>query len=49
MKKQSLQYFILLMGFALVGLVALQIYWVSVAWQVNQERFKQGVHDALIN
>lgn len=47
MKKQSLQYFILLMGFALVGLVALQIYWVNVAWQVNQERFKQGVHDAL--
>ncbi len=47
MKKQALQYFILLMGFALVGLAALQAYWVSVAWQVNQEKFRQGVHAAL--
>ncbi len=35
------------MGFALVGLVVLQAYWLNMAWQVNEARFKQGVHEAL--
>ncbi len=35
------------MGFALVGLVGLQAYWLNMAWQVNEARFKQGVHEAL--
>ncbi len=47
MKKRNLRYFILLMAFALVGLTALQFYWVNVALEANRERFEQNVHEAL--
>ena len=47
MKKQRLRYFILLMTFALVGLIALQFYWVIVSIEINRERFTQNVHEAL--
>ena len=35
------------MGFALIGLVGLQFYWVNQAYEVNRERFRIHVHDAL--
>ncbi|NJL11941.1 MAG: HAMP domain-containing histidine kinase [Microscillaceae bacterium] len=47
MKKQNLQIFIALIAIALVGLVALQAYWVNLAASVNHERFRQSVHKAL--
>ncbi|MDX2301592.1 MAG: HAMP domain-containing sensor histidine kinase [Microscillaceae bacterium] len=47
MKKQKLRYFIFLMTFAMVGLIALQFYWVNVSIEVNRERFTQNVHEAL--
>ncbi|GAB4395138.1 MAG: hypothetical protein OHK0053_00280 [Microscillaceae bacterium] len=47
MKKQNLKIFIALIATALVGLVALQAYWVNLAASVNHERFRQSVHKAL--
>ncbi|NJO03463.1 MAG: hypothetical protein HC880_18860 [Bacteroidia bacterium] len=47
MKNRRLRYFILLLSFALVGLIALQFYWLNIAVEVNREQFQQNVHEAL--
>jgi two-component system phosphate regulon sensor histidine kinase PhoR len=47
MKKIRLPYLITLLTFALVGLIALQFYWIVMAMEVTRERFRQGVHTAL--
>lgn len=47
MKQQNFKSFIFLIAFSLIGLTALQCYWLAEALEVNQERFKQNVGQAL--
>lgn len=37
----------LLMGLALVGLISFQMYWINNAISISEDRFKDGVQDAL--
>jgi two-component system phosphate regulon sensor histidine kinase PhoR len=46
---KNLKYYIALMGFALVGLIALQFSWLNMAYQTNQEKFKYNIKSALHN
>ncbi|MCU0448003.1 MAG: HAMP domain-containing histidine kinase [Microscillaceae bacterium] len=47
MKGKNLKYFIVLLTLALIGLVALQFYWVTVALEVNHDTFEHDVHEVL--
>ncbi len=47
MTKASIRLIIMLMSIALLGLVGFQIYWISNALKVNEERFKKDVQEAL--
>lgn len=47
MKKGSVNIITLLASIALVGLIAIQVYWINNAINVNKERFEENVSDAL--
>ncbi len=47
MKKIALKWIISLMSFAIVGLIAFQLYWVDTVIKANDERFKKDVMEAL--
>jgi two-component system, OmpR family, phosphate regulon sensor histidine kinase PhoR len=47
MKSKNLKYFIALLTLALIGLIALQFYWVTVALEVNRDTFEHDVHEIL--
>jgi hypothetical protein len=47
MKKRQIQLIIALMTFALIGLIAFQLYWINHAIAVKNDRFNQSVHEAL--
>jgi two-component system, OmpR family, phosphate regulon sensor histidine kinase PhoR len=47
MKSKNLKYFIGLLTLALIGLIALQFYWVTVALEVNHDTFEHDVHEIL--
>ena len=47
MTKASIRLIIVLMSIALLGLVGFQVYWISNALKVNEERFKKDVQEAL--
>ena len=49
MKKSSVNLITLLASIALVGLVAIQVYWINNAIKVGKERFEENVSDALNN
>ncbi len=49
MKKSSVKLITLLTSIALVGLVAIQVYWINNAIKVGKERFEENVSDALNN
>ncbi|GEM_PF-6840821 len=47
MRKQTIVGIILLMAFALMGLMTLQIYWVSTALNLKEQEFDAEVYDAM--
>ncbi|MGK7394983.1 MAG: sensor histidine kinase [Candidatus Cyclobacteriaceae bacterium M3_2C_046] len=47
MKRSTLFMIIGLMSISLVGLISFQLYWISNAFQINEERFRQDVHEVL--
>ncbi|MDW7690418.1 ATP-binding protein [Flammeovirgaceae bacterium SG7u.111] len=47
LKKSSLLTTAVLLGFALVGLIVLQFYWLNVSVEVNNERFAHDVRSAM--
>ena len=47
MKRKTLRWIIGLMGFAMMGLIAFQLYWIDSLVAANEERFKKDVLDAL--
>ncbi len=49
LKKNILGFIISMMSIALIGLISLQIYWLSITVEVNEERFHQNVLHALDN
>jgi two-component system, OmpR family, phosphate regulon sensor histidine kinase PhoR len=49
MNRQRLVIIITLMSVALLGLIALQFYWVNNAVRLNEERFKQTIQEVLNN
>ncbi len=49
MSRQRLIFIIVLMSIALLGLIGLQFYWINNAISLNEERFKQTVHEVMNN
>ncbi len=49
MSRQRLIFIIALMSVALLGLIGLQFYWINNAIHLNEERFKQTVHEVMNN
>src|ERR1700745_1720219 len=49
MNKSSIRTATVVASLALVGLIAIQIYWVSNAMELGKERFEQSVNEALTN
>jgi two-component system phosphate regulon sensor histidine kinase PhoR len=47
MKKEHLYWIISLMGVALLGLIAFQLYWINNAIQINEQSFRKDVHEGL--
>ncbi|MEO1254055.1 MAG: histidine kinase dimerization/phospho-acceptor domain-containing protein, partial [Bacteroidota bacterium] len=47
MQRKTLRWIISLMGLAMIGLIAFQLYWIDSLIQVNEERFRKDVLDAL--
>jgi two-component system phosphate regulon sensor histidine kinase PhoR len=47
MSKRTINWIILLMSIALVGLMTFQMYWINNAIKISGERFRQNVHEAL--
>jgi len=49
MKKRSITLIISLMGFALLGVVAMQLYFLRQSYQMQSELFDRSVNEALSN
>ncbi len=49
MNLSALRWIIALMGFALIGLITFQLYWINTVLSANQERFKKDVIEAMNN
>ena len=49
MQRKTLRWIIGLMGVAMIGLIAFQLYWINSLIAANEERFKKDVLDALNN
>ncbi|MEQ9466035.1 MAG: HAMP domain-containing sensor histidine kinase [Ekhidna sp.] len=47
MQRKTLRWIIGLMGFAMIGLIAFQLYWIDSLVAANEERFRKDVLDAL--
>lgn len=47
MKRKTLRWIISLMGLAMMGLIAFQLYWIDSLISANDERFRKDVLDAL--
>jgi two-component system phosphate regulon sensor histidine kinase PhoR len=47
MTQRTLKWIMLFMGLALVGLISFQMYWINNAINISEDRFKNGVQDAL--
>ncbi|HKI79086.1 MAG TPA: HAMP domain-containing sensor histidine kinase [Ignavibacteriaceae bacterium] len=47
MKKSRIKIIIIIMAVTVLGLIAVQLYWVSNAFKVEQQRFESNVIDAL--
>src|SRR5579862_7235592 len=49
MKKKSIGFIIGLMGFALLGVMSMQLYFLRQSYQMQSELFNRSVNDALNN
>src|ERR1700761_6331057 len=49
MKKKSIGFIIGLMGFALLGVMAMQLYFLRQSYQMQSDLFDRSVNDALNN
>ena len=49
MSRGTIRLITMLMGLSMIGLVGFQLYWINSALKINEERFKQDVHQALNN
>ena len=47
MQRKTLRWIISLMGVAMIGLIAFQLYWIDTMITANEERFKKDVLEAL--
>ncbi len=47
MTQRTLKWIVVFMGLALIGLISFQMYWINNAINISEDRFKDGVHDAL--
>jgi two-component system phosphate regulon sensor histidine kinase PhoR len=47
MKERHIKIIILLMTLAVIGLIGVQLYWISNAFNVEEQKFKAAVNDAL--
>lgn len=47
MRKNTIRLIIVVMSFAMVGLVGLQYYWISNALKINSEQFRRDVYESL--
>ena len=47
MTKRKIQYIIALMSFALLGLIAFQLYWLGFTMRSKKEQFGSDVRDAM--
>lgn len=47
MKRFNVKLIVILAGLAMLGLIAIQIYWIRNAIALNEERFEQNVNEAL--
>lgn len=49
MTRKKIYLLTILMGLALIGVLAFQFYWIQGVIQINEQRFKQQVQEALID
>ena len=49
MNKNNIKIIVLIASVALLGLIAVQLYWIKDAIQIGEERFEQNVNEALNN
>ena len=47
MNQKNLKIIIALMSLSVLGLIAIQFYWISIALQLEEEKFNQNVGSAL--
>ncbi len=47
MKERKLQIIVGLMTAAVIGLIAVQIYWITIAYNIEERKFRSNVHKAL--
>ena len=49
MNKSNIRSIMIMASLALVGLIAIQVYWVDTAVTLSKDRFDQSVNEALNN
>jgi len=49
MNKNNVKIIITMASLALIGLIAIQVYWINNAMTLSKQRFEQNVNDALSN
>lgn len=49
MDNKTIRKVVLLGAFAIMGIIAIQTYWVMSTWDLNEEEFEQKVHLVLLN
>ena len=49
MKEWKIKIIIFLMSIAVIGLIAVQLYWITNAFNVEEQKFKSTVNDALVS
>ena len=47
MKERHIKIIVLLMTLAVLGLIGVQLYWISNAFKVEEQKFKSAVNEAL--
>lgn len=47
MKESRIRIIIFLMAMAVIGLIAVQLYWISSAFRIEQQKFRSNVNDAI--
>ena len=49
MKRNQIRFIIILGSFAIIGIVAIQIYWMQKAWDIKEKQFNQTIFFGLKN